>query len=145
MTPSNDQTFYKTMTLLPNLTFYRIAKFPRSICDGCTILTGYSHSSDHLVLSHLRLANDLLVETNTFLNFFSDFTLRTCEGAFLTLPSIRTSVRRVIYEQHVSLLQYKEFILSETWQAYKSENLLNFEALFHILSKSLSQYLCNRY
>ena len=54
-------------------------RFPWNICNGCSMPTGDTYSSEHLVPSDLGLAYVLLVETNPFpeLVIFPDYTLRT--------------------------------------------------------------------
>ena len=67
-------------------------RFPKNICDGCSILTGDAYSSGHLVPFHLGLAYVLIVETNLFpelVVIFPDYhAIRISLGTFSILLPI---------------------------------------------------------
>ena len=89
VTPSIDQTLHQFFTLLlilillPNLTFYLIARgFCSNICNGCGMPTEDAYYSGHLVLSHFGTCKLSNVETNLSWTFlvFRTFEFRTSLG-----------------------------------------------------------------
>ena len=63
-------------TVLPNLTFNLIARFPYNICNGCGMPTEDAYSSGHLVLSHFGTCKCSNVETNVSLACLASGLLR---------------------------------------------------------------------
>ena len=71
-------------------------RFPWTICDACSMLTGYAYFSEHLVPSRLGLAYVLLDETNPFaeLVIFPVCSLRISLGTFSILLLGRRSAEK---------------------------------------------------
>ena len=97
---STGQTFNQIITVLPNLTFYRVMRgFHRTFATGVGMPTGDAYSSSYLVTPHLELAYVLHVETNPFprpvKKLFQDLALWEFFGTFSILLRKKLGIRRI--------------------------------------------------
>ena len=121
MTAPTDKTFNQNMTLLPKLTFYRIAREVLEYLRRVKHAKGNTHSSEHLVSSHLELTCSLLLETNTF---------PLLVVIFRTLPCDNSNVFSLLYLNTCKMKNY----MKNTKQTIEKDYWMHmiFQIYFHI-------------